>query len=113
MLTRAVLSIVMLVTIGVATTVALAVEGPPEIPLLIQQNQFQPADVKVKAGAPFVLVVTNKDAKAAEVESKDLRVEKVVPAGQTVKIRVRALKPGIYPFVNDFHKETTGRIVAE
>ena len=55
----------------------------------------------------------NKDAKAAEVESKELRIEKVVPAGQTVKIRVRALKPGTYPFLNDFHKETTGRIVAE
>ena len=86
---------------------------PPEIPLTIEKNQFQPAEVRVKSGTPFVLLITNKDATAAEFESKELRVEKVVPAGKTVKVRVRALKPGAYPFVNDFHQQTTGRIVAE
>jgi plastocyanin len=85
----------------------------PEIPLTIEQNKFQPAEVKVKAGAPFVLVITNKNPKAAEFESKELRVEKVVPAGKTVKVRMRALKPGTYPFVDDFHQQNTGRIVAE
>jgi plastocyanin len=90
-----------------------AADAPPEIPLTIEKNQFQPADVKVKSGAPFVLVITNRDATAAEFESKELRVEKVIPAGKTVKVRIRALKPGTYPFVDDFHKQTTGRIVAE
>jgi plastocyanin len=113
MLKRAAPLLVIHATIMATNGGALAADAPAEIPLLLLQNQFQPADVKVKAGAPFILVVTNKDAKTAEVESKELRIEKVVPAGQTVKIRVRALKPGTYPFVNDFHKETTGRIVAE
>jgi plastocyanin len=92
---------------------ARAADTPPEVPLTIEKNQFQPADVKVKSGAPFVLVITNKDATAAEFESKELRVEKVVPAGKTVKVRVRALTPGTYPFFDDFHEQTTGRIVAE
>src|SRR5437867_8972899 len=67
---------------------------PVEIPITVENQKFTPAEVKVKAGQPFALVVTNKDAKAAEVESKELRFEKVVPPGKTVSIRVRALKPG-------------------
>jgi plastocyanin len=86
---------------------------PPEIPLTIENQQFQPAEVKVKAGIPFVLVITNKNAAAAEFESKELRVEKVIPAGKTLKVRIRALKAGTYPFLDDFHQQTTGRIVAE
>src|SRR5439155_24695 len=64
---------------------------PPEIALLIEKGKFQPDEIKVKANAPFILVITNKGDKAAEFESKDLRTEKVVPAGKTVKVRIRAL----------------------
>jgi len=93
--------------------IASAADPPPEIPLSLDKNQFQPSEVKVKANTPFVLVVTNKGAKAAEFESKDLRVEKVVPAGKTVNVRIRALKPGTYAFFDDFNQQATGRIVAE
>ena len=90
-----------------------AVAADVQIPLTLEKNQFQPAEVKVKANTPFVLVITNKNPKAAEFESKDLRVEKVVPAGKTVNVRIRALKPGTYAFFDDFNQQTTGRIVAE
>src|SRR6266850_3984700 len=108
-----------LLTIGLAfgllalAGIVAAADAPPEIPLTIDKNQFQPSEVKVKANTPFVLVITNKGAKAAEFESKDLRVEKVVPAGKTVNVRIRALKPGSYAFFDDFNKQATGRIVAE
>jgi len=92
---------------------ASAADAPQEIPLTIENNQFQPNEVKVKANTPFVLVIANKSAKAAEFESKDLRVEKVVPAGKTVNVRIRALKPGTYSFLDDFNQQATGRIVAE
>ena len=105
-----------LVLLAMAWTVvagsALAAD-PPEIALLIEKGKFQPDEVKVKANTPFILVITNKGDKAAEFESKDLRTEKVVPAGKTIKVRIRALKPGTYPFLDDFNKQTTGRIVAE
>jgi len=93
--------------------IAAAADAPPEIPLTLDKSQFQPSEVKVKANTPFVLVITNKGAKAAEFESKDLRVEKVVPAGKTVNVRIRALKPGTYAFFDDFNQQATGRIVAE
>ena len=84
------------------------------IALTIENNRFVPDEIRVKAGAPFTLVVTNKDAKPEEVESKDLRIEKVVPAGKTASIRVRALKPGTYPFFGEYNPKTAqGRIVAE
>ena len=93
---------------------ALAADTPPEISITIEKNRFQPDEIKVKAGAPFVLVVTNKDSGPEEFESKELRIEKVIPGGKTMKIRVRALKPGTYPFVGEYHEKTAkGRIVAE
>ena len=99
--------------IAVAAAAALAADAP-EIAVTIENNRFQPDEIKVKAGAPFVLVVTNKDAGPEEFESKELRIEKVIPGGKTLKIRVRALKPGAYPFVGEYHEKTAkGRIVAE
>lgn len=87
---------------------------PLEFPITIEKNRFQPEEIRVKAGQSFVLVVTNKDATPEEFESKELRIEKVVPGGKTLKIRVRALKPGAYPFIGEYHEATAkGRIVAE
>lgn len=97
-----------------ALTAATAGAQDVEIPLTIEKNRFQPSEIKVKAGQPFVLVVTNKDATPEEFESKELRIEKVIPGGKTMKIRVRALKPGTYPFFGEYHEATArGRIVAE
>src|SRR3982074_1736989 len=103
-----------LATICVVLIASAAAAADLEIPVTIEKNRFQPDEIKVKAGTPFVLVVTNKDATPEEFESKELRIEKVIPGGKTLKIRVRALKPGTYPFVGDFHEATAkGRIVAE
>jgi len=93
--------------------IADAQDKPVEVPVTLENQKFTPPEVKVKAGQPFLLVVTNKDAKPAEVESKDLRFEKVVAPGKTISIRVRALKPGTYVFLDDYNKSTRGTIVAE
>jgi plastocyanin domain-containing protein len=98
----------------VRVPVAVAADKPREVPLTAENKKFEPAELKVKAGEPFVLVVTNKDPKKAiEIENKDLRIEKVVPAGKTVSVRVRALKPGTYVFVDDFNTSAQVKIVAE
>ena len=96
-----------------ATAAVNAADKPAEIPLAIEKQKFDPPELKVKAGQPFVLVVTNKDGKAVEVENKDLKIEKVVAPGKTVNIRVRALKPGTYVFVDDFNHAAQVKIVAE
>ena len=86
----------------------------PEIALTIEQHKFTPEEIKVKAGQPFVLVITNKDTTPEEFESKELRVEKAIPANKTLKLRMPALKPGTYKFFGEYHEATAqGRIVAE
>ena len=95
-------------------TLAIAADDPQDIALTIENNRFQPEEIKVKAGAAFVLVITNKDKKAEEFESKDLRIEKVIPAGKTVRLKMPALKAGAYTFVGEYNEKTAkGRIVAE
>ncbi len=105
------LAVVALAAVLLADVAAVAAEG--EIPLAVEQGRFHPGEVRVKAGTPFVLVVTNREARPIEFESKDLKVEKVVPAGKTVKVKVRALRAGTYQFLDDFNQATTGRIVVE
>jgi len=98
---------------AVLATAARAAD-PVEIPVSIEKHVFSPTEIRVKAGAPFVLVITNKDSTAEEFESKDLRVEKVIPANKTVRLRMPGLKAGTYPFVGEFHESTAkGKIIAE
>jgi len=98
---------------GLSTAHAQA-PAPPEIPVTIEQHKFTPEELRVKAGQAFVLVITNKDATPEEFESKELRVEKVIPANKTLKLRMPALKAGTYKFVGEYHEATAqGRIVAE
>ena len=95
-------------------SLAKAAGDPPEIALTIESNRFQPDEIKVKAGAAFLLVITNKDKSAEEFESKDLRIEKVIPGGKTVRLKMPALKAGTYDFVGEYHEKTAkGRIIAE
>lgn len=110
------------VVLAVAIAAALVATGVPaiaadpvaEIPLVIEKNRWQPDVIKVKAGAPFVLVITNKDKGPEELDMLQPRIEKVIPGGKTVKLRMPALKAGTYPFVGEYHAETAkAKIVAE
>ena len=111
---RTLRSLAVLATISLVLMVSAAAAADLEIPVTIEKNRFQPSEIRVKAGTPFVLLVTNKDATPEEFESKELRIEKFIPGGKTMKIRVRALKAGSYPFVGEHHEATAkGRIIAE
>ena len=99
------------VVLGVAAPVLAA---DAEIPLVIEKNRFEPDVIKVKAGAPFVLVITNKDKGPEELDMQQPRIEKVIPGGKTVRLKMPALKPGKYPFVGEYHSETAkATIIAE
>ena len=105
----------MVLAVSLVSALAPAIAADPtEIPLIIEKNRFQPDLIKVKAGAPFVLVITNKDKGPEELDMLSPRIEKVIPGGKTVKLRMPALKPGSYPFVGEYHAETAkAKIVAE
>ena len=92
---------------------ARAETGAP-IEVTLQADAFAPAEVKVPADKPFVLKFINKDAAAAEIEAKDLKVEKVVAGKSEIIVRVPAMKPGRYLFVNEYKEDTVkGFVVVE
>jgi plastocyanin len=98
---------------GLAIALASAATAPTlaadetHIPISIKGHRFDPAEPTAPAGKPVVFEVSNRDGTPAEFESKALRVEKVVPGGGTVMVKVRALQPGRYRFYDDYHEEST------
>jgi plastocyanin len=89
-------------------------EEPASIEVTIKDHRFTPAELRVKAGKPAFLVVTNLDRTPEEFESRKLAIEKVIAPGATARIRVRPLEPGRYEFIGDFHKVTAhGAIISE
>jgi hypothetical protein len=82
--------------------------------LVLKDHRFQPAELHLPAGRASILVIQNLDSDADEFESSALKVEKPVAGGQTITVRLRALSPGRYPFVGEFHKDTaTGVVIVE
>ena len=89
-------------------------EAQQALTLTLEQHRFSPAEIRVPANAPFVLTIVNKDKEDEEFEVSALRLEKIIPGGKTLQLKMPALKPGSYEFVGDFHENTAkGRIVAE
>lgn len=84
------------------------------IMLVLQNHKFTPSVIKVKANQPAMLTMVNKDTTAEEFDSSDLKIEKVVAGGQSGNIRIRALKPGTYHFMGEYHDKTAqGVVIAE
>lgn len=107
-------TLVAMLAVALGTAAAAVAADPADIPIVIEKNRFQPDVIKVKAGAPFVLVITNKDKGPEEFDMAQPRIEKVIPGGKTVRLKMPALKPGKYPFVGEYHSETAkATIVAE
>ena len=94
-------------------TAAPAMADAP-IALTLQNHKFTPAEIHVKANKPSMITLTNKDATAEEFDSTALKVEKVVAGNSSGNIRIRALAPGRYPFMGEYHSGTAqGVVVAE
>lgn len=82
--------------------------------LTIKDHKFDPAELKIPADKAATLVVKNLDGAPEEFESKPLRIEKVVPANSEATFQLRALKPGRYKFVGEFHEDSAkGELVVE
>jgi len=84
-----------------AGAVPVAAQAQVEVPLTMTKDAFDPAELKVKAGTRFILVITNKDDITHEIDIPKLRIEKKVRAGQVLKVQIPALKPGKYELVDD------------
>ena len=85
-----------------------------QIEVTLKDHRFSPAEIHVPAGKRVELLVHNGDATADEFDSTSLKVEKVIAGGGQGIVRIRALDPGRYPFMGEFHPDTAqGLVVAE
>jgi hypothetical protein len=83
------------------------------IAIAVKNKRFEPTEIRAPANRPITIQVKNLDGSAIEFESVSLRVEKVIAPGTTGVVNVRALAPGRYEFVDDFHQETRGVLVVQ
>jgi plastocyanin len=86
-------------------------EEPVVLSLTIKDHRFEPAEVHAPPGKPIAFTIKNLGAIAAEFESSELHVEKVIPPGREATVHVRALEPGRYNFFDDFHRQTQGYLI--
>ena len=94
--------------------VAAHADDPPRLAITIHTHRFQPTELHVPANTAFVIDVQNDDTTAEEFESAELGVEKVIAGGRHLPVRVRALPPGRYPFMGEYHSDTAqGVVIAE
>ncbi len=90
------------------------VNADGQIEVILKDHRFTPAEIHVPAGKRVQLLVKNRDATADEFDSTSLKVEKVIGGGMEGVVRLRALDPGRYPFMGEFHSETAqGVVIAE
>ena len=82
--------------------------------LVLEGTTFKPAELHVKAGEAFVINFNNTNAAPAELESIDLKIEKIAPAKSTISVRVLPADAGTYTFVDEFQEDVAkGTIIAE
>ncbi len=102
-----------------ALTFALLLAATPAladttIAVTLKDHKFSPSVIKVKANEPSMIILSNDDDTADEFDSTALKVEKVVPGHAKGNVRIRALAPGKYPFMGEYHAATAqGIVVAE
>jgi Cupredoxin-like domain len=75
---------------------------------------FDKTEIKVPAGKPFILKLNNQNTAPAELEAKDLKVEKVAAGNSAIVARVKAMAPGKYLFVDEYQEDVAkGYVIVE
>ncbi|MEO8847096.1 MAG: cupredoxin domain-containing protein [Casimicrobiaceae bacterium] len=81
--------------------------------LVARDGHFSPPSLEVPAGKRIKIEIANEGTTPMEFESLPLKVEKVLGPGARSSVVINPLKPGQYPFFDDFHPDTSkGFIVA-
>jgi len=77
----------------------------PSYELSLRDGHFSPALLEVPAGHRFKIILKNIGQGPAEFESTPLRVEKVLSPGVTTFVVIHPLRPGHYPFFDEFNPQ--------
>lgn len=76
----------------------------PTFQLTLTGSSLSPQELHVPAGKPFLIRFTNANSRSAELESNDLKVEKVALGYSDIVVRVRAASPGRYLIVDEYQE---------
>jgi Cupredoxin-like domain len=104
------------VLFSVAAVIALPPVGlrAQDFTTTIKDHRFTPAEIKVPANKRVQITVVNDDPTPEEFESREMKVEKVIPGKSKGVVRIGPLQPGRYPFFGEFHEATAkGVVIAE
>ena len=98
-----------------ATVIAADSADEATIAVVAKRFQYEPNEIRLKAGTAAVLAVTSLDF-VHGMKIPDLNMRADLPPGRVTKIRVRFDKPGEYPFLcdnfcGDGHEEMAGKFV--
>jgi plastocyanin len=83
------------------------------VSLVVKDGKFEPSTLEVPAGKRIKIEVSNESKSPIEFESKALKFEKVLAPGAKSSVVVNPLKAGEYAFLDEFHPEAKGKIVAK
>lgn len=86
-------------------------EDTPSFKMTLENDVFTPKELTVPANTPFILKVLNGETTAAEIESNELKIEKVLPSYVEGVIRVRPQKPGRYVIFNEYRQDVARAII--
>jgi len=85
-----------------------------DVTITIKNHRFTPSEVKVPANKRVQITVVNDDPTPEEFESREMKVEKVIPGKSKGVVRIGPLPPGRYPFFGEFNEATAkGVVIAE
>jgi hypothetical protein len=89
-------------------------EDLPTFRIEAKAGRLHPAMLHVPAGKRIKIEIANLSAEPIEFESLELRKEKVLAPGASSFLVIAPLRPGSYPFFDDFHPDTgRGALIAE
>ena len=88
--------------------------GENSVTLTFSDCQFSPREIRVHANEPTTALLINSDDIRMVFASSSLKIKKVLVPRSKGIARWRALAPGRYPFVEEFHSEIAhGIAIAE
>lgn len=102
-----------LAVVATAFASANAEEAKP-LEITLKGTVFTPSEVKIPVGQTIVVKFKNLNTAPAEIESKPLKIEKIVQGGGEIVVNVKAKAAGKILFVDEYHGNVAkGYFIAE
>jgi hypothetical protein len=104
----------LLASVAAALASVASAQDVVQFALVARDGRFTPPNLEVPAGKRIKIEISNEGNAPIEFESLPLKQEKVLAPGARSSVVINPLKPGEYPFFDDFHPDTSkGKIVAK